>query len=696
MFADAGMNLQEWGSNSGELMALIPEKDRAKGKEMSVLGLKWSSSVGDTLRVVGSKWEERSDAKTKREVMKAVASIFDPMGFFQPAVLPAKCFLQRLWEKGQSWDDQLDADLLTSWKKIHADVSLIFAHKIPRFLGCSSLEDAQIVIFTDASSKAYCAVGYLRFRVHNSWEARLVFAKGRLAPKAKSVTIPRLELMGVTIGAVMAKFIRSAIKVDLPVHLFTDSVTVLHWLKSVRPLKRFVANRIKGIKDLADVEFHYVGTSENPADKGTRGLTACELVVDDLWWNGPSWLAEERWPEGNIPSVTEEDIRNIESELCPPVMLHGLLIPPVQQKSLSGVSSIICIEEFSSIYRLFRVTAVVVKFLKRYLWETLNPATQGRFHNVGVMLSRFSSCPRIEATDIQSSKSLWIKSVQRTEMPDVEEAILGKQKHCLVQQLGLFIDDDGIIRSESRYRLADLPYDTKYPKLLPKNCRFSRLWIIGIHLCWKHSGEQHTLAEVRKEVWIPQGRQLVRGILSKCVGCKKRKGGAFELPEMPPWPAERMNASTPFQYIGLDYLGPINVRVVGETKKMWVCLFTCMLVRAVHLEWLMDCSAIEFLHCLIRFISRRGVPELVVCDNGSQFRSVGTVSERVWSQIFLDDEVVSFSAQRGITWKFITPLAPWQGGFYERLLGIVKKVTRVAIGRRLLWWQPAGVHYSGG
>ena len=53
---------------------------------------------------------------------------------------------------------------------------------------------------------------------------------------------------------------------------------------------------------------------------------------------------------------------------------------------------------------------------------------------------------------------------------------------------------------------------------------------------------------------------------------------------MPPWPRERVSRSEPFQFIGLDYLGPINVKEGESIEKMWVCLFTCLSIRAVHLE----------------------------------------------------------------------------------------------------------------
>jgi len=47
---------------------------------------------------------------------------------------------------------------------------------------------------------------------------------------------------------------------------------------------------------------------------------------------------------------------------------------------------------------------------------------------------------------------------------------------------------------------------------------------------------------------------------------------------------------------------------------------------------------------------------------------------------------MKFFSNRGIVWKFTTAMAPWQGGFYERLVGLVKQSLRKGIGRKLLYW----------
>ena len=80
------------------------------------------------------------------------------------------------------------------------------------------------------------------------------------------------------------------------------------------------------------------------------------------------------------------------------------------------------------------------------------------------------------------------------------------------------------------------------------------------------------------------------------------------MPPMALWPKSRVMKSSPFTFTGLDYLGPLYIKENGRIQKTWVCLFTCLAVRAVHLELARNMSAEQFLLCLRRFIARRGQP----------------------------------------------------------------------------------------
>ena len=128
----------------------------------------------------------------------------------------------------------------------------------------------------------------------------------------------------------------------------------------------------------------------------------------------------------------------------------------------------------------------------------------------------------------------------------------------------------------------------------------------------------HTLAQIHEEYWIPQGCVEVRRVLSQCLICCRLDGPSFQLPRMPPWSRERVSQSHLFQFVGLGYLGTVYVKVNSRASfrgweplshfldeglhsdlhKIWIRLFTCLSVRAMHLEWEMNLTATQFLNCL--------------------------------------------------------------------------------------------------
>lgn len=84
---------------------------------------------------------------------------------------------------------------------------------------------------------------------------------------------------------------------------------------------------------------------------------------------------------------------------------------------------------------------------------------------------------------------------------------------------------------------------------------------------------------------------------------------------------KRVSESTPFSKAGLDYLGPVKIRFLNNHKKVWVCLFTCMVTRAVHLDIIQDLTAQEFIMCLRRFFAIRGKPSELISDNAPHFKT---------------------------------------------------------------------------
>ncbi len=62
---------------------------------------------------LGAKAE--ADGKTKRDIMKSIYSIFDPLGFLVPIVFQAKVLMQDIWRHKYDWDEELPPDLTDRW-----------------------------------------------------------------------------------------------------------------------------------------------------------------------------------------------------------------------------------------------------------------------------------------------------------------------------------------------------------------------------------------------------------------------------------------------------------------------------------------------------------------------------------------------------------------------------------------------------
>ena len=133
-----------------------------------------------------------------------------------------------------------------------------------------------------------------------------------------------------------------------------------------------------------------------------------------------------------------------------------------------------------------------------------------------------------------------------------------------------------------------------YPIYVPNKCYFGELLIRYYHNKLLHSGTAHALSRLRNEFWIPKGRRMVRSVIMKCYNCRRFQGGPFKMPDMMTWPAKKVTRSPPFTYTGLDYLGPLYVKSKKGKKKVWLSLFTCIVVRAIHLEIVSVMSADSF------------------------------------------------------------------------------------------------------
>ena len=184
------------------------------------------------------------------------------------------------------------------------------------------------------------------------------------------------------------------------------------------------------------------------------------------------------------------------------------------------------------------------------------------------------------------------------------------------------------------------------------------------------------MAHIRQRYWIPALRQITRGIVYKCIICKKLEGKPFKSRPLPPLPDFRVRPSQPFSRSAIDFAGPLYIRKSESRRspsvKVNIALITCAFTRALHLEITSDLSADSLIHCLRRFISRRSCPTLMISDNAKTFSA---------------SETKSFLRDRGISWHFNIPKAPWQNGLVERLVKSTKRCLKKKLGRARLSYE---------
>ena len=396
------------------------------------------------------------------------------------------------------------------------------------------------------------------------------------------------------------------------------------------------------------------------------------LCENESWWKGPKWLKSnpKEWPtfESSLDQRANEEC---ETEVRKSKTEISLTQHTGQEADQKQSNTILCgplgiqSKDFSTVTRLLRVTALALRFVQK-------------------LRKKHADHGPVKAEEIQQAEVLWLKSVQSSEFKHVLDAIKGGTETSIQKQLGLYLDEKGLLRCKGRLENANLCESARLPILLPKGDWYTHLVISKTHKETLHSGVSQTLAATRMRFWIPHGRATVKRVLNTCSVCRRFEGGPYKMPPLCSYPKARVTDSRPFSRVGLDYMGPLYIKTESCNSKVWICLFTCLVTRAIHLELVCDMTTEEFLLCFKRFISTRGTPSEIISDNAKQFRTASNVLDRVWNQIHTSEDIASYVSDAGIQWKFNVELAPWMGGFYERLIALVKRSMRKTIGRRLL------------
>ena len=648
-----------------ESVLSLPESDQALPK---TLGIQWNAKT-DCFHVCIAKASPPSYI-TKRELASDIAKVFDALGWIAPATITMKILLQKTWESKVGWDDLVPEDIRDTWSRWRSEIHLLADKAIPRCYFPKRSKNASIELhgFGDASEVAYGAVVYLRsVDTTGAIHISLVISKTKVAP-LKRQTIPRLELCGAVLVANLLDLTRQAL--DVPISktfAWTDSTIVLCWLSgSPKRFKTFVGNRISEILDkIPPDRWNHVASEQNPADCASRGLLPSELLEHQLWWTGPPWLwlFSTQWPVQDRPCV---ELPSEERLTC--LATISLTQGPVIE-----------FRRFSSFLKLTRVLGWVLRFISQARKQLTNRPAQGcQNHLVPFTVE-----------ELAKSESILIKQAQSEmfmeEITRLKEGRLLQRSSNLVSLLP-FLDEEGVLRVGGRLQRANLPWSRKHPYILHGSHPLARLIIRAEHLKLLHAGPSLVNSSLSTRIHLIGAKNAIHSVTKGCIICR-RISAKTQAPQMGQLPPERVNPGSIFDKTGVDYAGPLLLKL-GHTRKptvvkAYICLFISLAVKAVHLEAVSELTTEAFIAALRRFVSRRGCPSLIISDNGTNFIGAHKELEKLWKFLNMSSTssaVADCCSSMGIQWKFIPERSPHFGGLWEAAVKSTKNHLRRVVG----------------
>ncbi|XP_062541589.1 uncharacterized protein LOC134209609 [Armigeres subalbatus] len=243
-----------------------------------------------------------------------------------------------------------------------------------------------------------------------------------------------------------------------------------------------------------------------------------------------------------------------------------------------------------------------------------------------------------------------------------------------------FMDDEVVLRIHGRTAQGSfLPFELRFPVILPKGHPITRKLLKHYHQQAAHANAETVVNNVRQRFRIPNLRAEIKAVAKSCVWCKAKKCSP-KIPKMAPLPLARITSGgMPFSFTGVDYCGPITVTVGRRSEKRWICLFTCLTTRAIHLEVAHSLTTQACLMAIRRFVCRRGKPVEFFSDNGTNFQGASKEIIRT-----IGKECEDGMTDARTRWNFNPPSAPHMGGIWERLVRSAKAaLTVLNDGRRL-------------
>ena len=352
----------------------------------------------------------------------------------------------------------------------------------------------------------------------------------------------------------------------------------------------FVTNRVSSILQATSPQtWRHVPTAQNPADCASRGLMPEELLVHNLWWDGPDWLLHDPitipWQPPRKPPEQRLHSCNVVQFIPPPMMET----------------------RYSNYHKMISVTA--------WCW---------RFYLKLKRKSEFGG-KHLSAKELTQAEHLLARLSQTRSFPREQEALLHNRPispSSRLLSLSPYLDQELLLRVGGRLSNSALTLSQRHPIITDSKDSLMLLLFNYMHVCLGHCGPTLLLSAIGWRYHVVSARRLTRSVCSQCKVC--RKAAPKPQPQLlGQLPEERVSTTPAFNSTGLDFAGPFTIKK-GHTRKpvhikAYLCLFVCLSTKAIHLEVISDLTTPAFLAGLRRLISRRGCPQVIHSDNGSNF-----------------------------------------------------------------------------
>ncbi|XP_038071202.1 uncharacterized protein LOC119740069 [Patiria miniata] len=454
VLSNGGFSLKKFVVNDEELLSEVSEDCVAEGVrtlgpvcESRALGIKWKISTDEFFFEVGC---DKQSPITRKKMLSAVASIFDPLGLLGPVVLTGKLLFQKATADKLSWDETVPAQLENAWyawvRSCHAMKQL----NIPRCVKPREFDDAWIELhhFSDASSRAYGCCSYIRcVNKYGGVHVQLLLSKSRVAP-LKMCTILRLELQAAVVAAKVDALLRHELDLDITSSYFwTDSEIVLKYINNdSRRFHVFVGNRVSLIRELTNPDqWHHIDGKSNPADLVTRPQSC--LKSDDKWFHGPDILHKYKhdWDAGEKEPVDLDD-DDPEVRESSSVTAFGAVatehLDDAPRVSVCHANQVVendpldkIMHHYSSWYRMKRALAWwlrFMEFLKKR--EPAGQLTVKEIHHAGEILVRKAQSQSFASEIGRLEKGTFVKASSS------------------MRVLNPYLDDQGLLRMNGRVK----------------------------------------------------------------------------------------------------------------------------------------------------------------------------------------------------------------------------------------------------